>query len=260
MKPWNRILPVLAASTILFSTACAAGTQSRPKAAQDNKIEAERTALPESKWPVPMPEKWITHYLNRVEEFKRENAALSKDRKNIVFVGDSLTEGFPLEEFFPGRPLLNRGIISDGIGFDERGVLGRMDSSVFDCNPGIVFLTIGVNDLPHEWVTVEECVKGYRTIVEKIQKRLPDTKLVLQTLAPTGEVYKRHAYLNPRIEEFNKHLAALAEERSFPLIDLHALYRDENGLLPPQHHRGDGLHLKKGAYALWAKQAEKYLD
>jgi len=233
----------------------------QPEARAKEDIAApEPAARPASRWPVPMPEKWIEHYNSRVEQFKAENAALPEGRKNIVFVGDSLTEGFPLEKYFPGRPVLNRGIISDGIGFDERGVLGRMDSSIFDCNPKVIFLTIGVNDLPHDWVTVEECIEGYRAIVEQIQERLPEVKLVLQTLAPTGEPYGKRAYLNPRIEEFNQHLLALAREKGLPVIDLHALYRDEKGELPAQYHRGDGLHLTPEAYALWAEKIKGQLD
>ena len=259
MKGCSRWL-ILAVLTIGTAGACAISGKNPPAPQQGGKAQAEPTALPESQWPVPMPEKWIQHYYSRVEQFKKENAALPKGRKNIVFVGDSLTEGFPLEEYFPGKPVLNRGIISDGIGFDERGVLGRMDSSVFDCNPKIVVLLIGVNDLPHEWVTVEQCVKGYRAIVEQIQNRLPEVNLVLCTLLPTGEPYRKRAFLNPRIEEFNKHLVALAKEKALPLIDLHTLYRDENGLLPAQHHRGDGLHLKKEAYALWVEKAQALLE
>jgi len=220
--------------------------------------QSEKPARKAKPWPVPMPEIWVKHYEKRVEEFKAENATLPSERKNVVFVGDSITEGYPLERYFPGRPALNRGIISDGIGFDERGVLNRMDSSVFDCNAKAVFLLIGVNDLPHDWVTVEECLDGYREIVRQIRKRLPETQLVLQTLLPTGERYKKHAYLNPRIEQFNTALSTMAKEQSIPLIDLHALYRDEQGMLPADLTR-DGLHLLPEAYAPWAEKAASFM-
>lgn len=253
MTQCRQLLVIELAATLALGASAMGKDQPVPRG------ESAIAAATASHWPTPMPDKWIVHYYNRVEQYRKENAALPKDRKNIVFVGDSLTEGFPLEEYFPGQPVLNRGIISDGIGFDERGVIGRLDSSVFDCNPKIVFILIGVNDLPHEWVSVKECLRGYRDMVKRIQKRLPEVKLVLCTLLPPGEQYKKRALLCPRIEEFNRGLAAFAKRKSLPLIDLHALYRGENGLLPNEL-TSDGMHLKKEAYARWAEKVKPFLD
>ncbi len=46
---------------------------------------------------------------------------------------------------------MNRGIAADRIGITERGILHRLKSSVFDCNPGFVILENGVNDLGELW-------------------------------------------------------------------------------------------------------------
>ncbi len=217
----------------------------------------EATAEPVSP-PVPTPDRWAQLYLDRVALFQQENAQLPPTRKNFVFVGDSITQGFPLEEYFPGLPVLNRGIVSDGIGFDRRGVLNRMDSSIFDCTPSVVVLLIGVNDLAHDWVTVEQCFEGYRTIVDRVLDRLPEVKLVLCTVLPTGRKYSRHAYLNPRIDQMNESIRLLARERQLEWVDLHALYRDEEGFLPDALSR-DGLHPSKEAYQLWADAVRMYL-
>lgn len=196
--------------------------------------------------------------MDRVEQFKAENAALDPGTKYHVFVGDSLTEGFALAEHFLDKPVLNRGITSDGIGMDVRGVLNRMDESIFDCSPAVVFLLIGVNDLPHEGKTPQSCFEAYCRIVDAVQERLPDVTLVLQTCLPTGEIYKRHAYLNPRIEQYNARIRELAKERKLPLIDLHPLYRDEQGLLRAEMTR-DGLHIKKECYGAWADKIKPFL-
>ena len=212
----------------------------------------------QSHWPVPMPDLWIQHYLKRIEIFEKENAALPPNQKNVVFVGDSLTEGFPLQEYFPGTPVLNRGIISDGIGFDERGVLNRMESSVFDCHPKAVILLIGVNDLPHSWASIDDCLKGYQDIVEQIQKRFPDVQIILCTLLPTGAKYKKHDTVNPRIIEFNQGVLALAKEKKLALIDLYSLYQDKDGLLQADITR-DGLHITTEAYKPFAEQVKALL-
>jgi len=244
--------------SLVFAEAVSRAERERPPASQGSAKLKEATSEA-SRWPVPMPGKWIAHYFDRVGEFRRENALLPEGNNNIVFVGDSITEAFPLDVYFPGRPVLNRGISSDGIGFDERGVLNRLEESVFGCRPKVVFLLIGVNDLAHEWVTVDECLEGYVGIVERIRERAPGAKLVLQTALPTGAAYRKHAFLNPRIEEYNRGIRSLAEEESLAVVDLHALYADADGLLPDEL-TGDGLHLKKEAYARWAERIRGLLE
>jgi len=208
----------------------------------------------------PPVNKWIQHYHNRVEEFRNENEGLPKDRKNIVFVGDSLTEAFPLSGLFPGKSVLNRGIIADGIGIrTDRGVLGRMDECVFDCSPEIVFLLIGVNDLPYENLPPKKCAEGVKQIIEQTLTKLPNVRLVMHTALPTGQKYKKHDYLNPRIIEFNKHLVEIAEAKGLPIIDLYPLYKDDQGLLRSEM-TNDGLHIKKEYYKLWADKARPFID
>src|SRR6476469_6642380 len=80
------------------------------------------------------------HWETRVRSFKEQNLAW----QNVVLLGDSITEGFDVTKYFPGRRVLNRGIGADVIGNalpagDKRGVLKRLDESIFDCSPRDVF-------------------------------------------------------------------------------------------------------------------------
>src|SRR6476619_4754832 len=81
------------------------------------------------------------HYANRVQAFREQNLQL----RYVVLVGDSITEGFEVAKYFPGRRVLNRGIGADVIGnalpeSDKRGVLKRLDESIFNCAATDVFL------------------------------------------------------------------------------------------------------------------------
>ena len=91
----------------------------------------------------PAADTWARHYDERVAQFRVEN----QQARNIVFVGSSHVEGFDAGKLLPGSRVLNRGIGSDHIGVDGRGVLARLNESVFDCNPRLVLLENGVNDL-----------------------------------------------------------------------------------------------------------------
>lgn len=198
---------------------------------------------------------WAKHYHDRVEQFKRENLAA----RNIVMVGSSHVEGFKADKLLPGRRVVNRGIGSDRIGIDERGILHRLDSSVFDCNPGLVILENGVNDLGELWrngrPSINEIDATYREVVHRIQRRLPEVPLVIVGLFPTRD---RFAGLKPLILEFNQRLRKIAADFGCPFMDAYAPFADGEGLLRQDYSR-DGLHLNEAGYRLWAKMIDEAL-
>ena len=113
------------------------------------------------------------HYANRVRSFQEQNMVF----QNVVLLGDSITEGFDVTKLLPGRRVLNRGIGGDVIGNalpadDKRGILARLDESVFNCSATDVFLLIGINDLGsgHKPDVMEQ---GYRQILERIKQEAP---------------------------------------------------------------------------------------
>jgi lysophospholipase L1-like esterase len=196
------------------------------------------------------PPPHIRHYLERTAAFEKENQQM----RNVILLGDSLTEGFNVEQYFPGRPVINRGISSDTIGIvpddkDLRGVLKRLDNSVFDCCPGTVFLMIGVNDLGDRRQP-EEMAAGFREILERIRERAPGVTVYVESALPTGGKYAFH---NPNILDYNARLRALADEMGYPYLDLHPLFTDENGELRSDLTR-EGLHLTPAGYEIWKRE------
>jgi len=198
---------------------------------------------------------WAKHYYRRVEQFEREN----REKRNIVLVGSSHIEGFMQDRLLPGRRIVNRGISSDRIGIGERGVLHRLEQSVFDCNPGIVFLENGVNDLGELWrhgtPSLDEIEACYREVVRRIRERRPDVKLVIVGLFPTRD---RFAGLKPLIVQFNARLEKIAADFGCPFMDVYAPFADDQGLLRQDLSR-DGLHLTDAGYRLWADMIDRTL-
>src|SRR3954453_17304471 len=134
---------------------------------------------PETK-PAPAPD-WRAifqmHYTQRVQEFREQNQIF----KNVVLVGDSITEGFDIQKWFPNHRILNRGIGADVIGNDlkpddKRGVLKRLDESFFNVAARDAFLLIGINDLGDNH-TPDQLEAGYRDILEKVKKQAPLLKV-----------------------------------------------------------------------------------
>ena len=194
------------------------------------------------------------HYDNRLRSFREQNLVF----QNVVLVGDSITEAFEVTHFFPGRRMLNRGIGADVIGNalpsdDHRGVLRRLDASVFDCAATDVFLMIGVNDLNANR-TVNTMEAGYRELLRQIRDRAPAVRVHVQSLLPCRGAFAKN---NAPIKEFNGRLKRLAEEFGYKYLDLHPLFVNEKGEFKALF-TADGIHLTEPAYEIWRGDREDH--
>lgn len=217
------------------------------------------TKKPEAKPKPSMGDFFKQHYKNRVKLFGEENPSL-KTSDNVVFVGDSITEGFDLAKNFPDHPVVNRGISADVIGNalakdDNRGVLRRLDQSIYDCKPGKVFVLIGINDLGagHKPATIEA---GYRELLQSIKSHSPDLKIYIQSVLPTRDNYAKH---NANVNDVNTRLQKLAKEFGYEYVDLHSKLSDERGELKKEV-TADGLHLKPTGYAIWKAEIDRIMN
>ena len=209
--------------------------------------------------PAAAQDRWARLYEERVARFEAENEQLGGRDRNVVLLGDSLTQGWEccgrVRTYLPGvrHRLLNRGIGSDGTGAFRRGILRRMEASVYDTRPSHVFLLIGVNDIGRDGRGIARTAPAYSEIVRRIRERLPRTHLTLITLSP---VTGRYADMGPAIVRFNEHVRSVAREQGLELIDLHALLADERGELPPIM-AGDGLHFDNPGYRILGAEIER---
>ncbi len=85
---------------------------------------------------------------NQLGRYHAANEDLKKqpaDAKRVVFMGDSITDGWRLNEFFPGKPYVNRGIS----GQTTPQMLVRMYPDVIDLKPAALVILAGTNDIAH---------------------------------------------------------------------------------------------------------------
>lgn len=195
------------------------------------------------------------HYTERVKQFREQNQQL----QNVVLVGDSLTEGFEVAKFFPGRRIINRGIGADVIGNalpadDKRGILKRLDESFFDVAATDAFLLIGINDLGDNHPP-ETVAAGYREILDRVKKHSPALRVHVQSLLPTRGNFAKH---NANVLDVNQRLQKLAQEFGYDYLDLHALMKDDQGELK-QDLTADGLHINADGYKIWQAEIIKTL-
>ncbi len=190
-----------------------------------------------------MNKELLTHYKERIIQFNVENKTLEKG--GIVFVGDSITEKYPLKEFFPNKQIINRGISGDS----TKGLLKRLVPSVLACDPSLVLILIGTNDFGHFSHQSPQAV--YETIskaIAQIQLRLPNTKIYLQAIYPVNRHINQEV-VNSRDNQdiiiVNKLLKEIA---GITFLDYFDMLSDDSKALSTAY-TDDGLHLNHDGYS-----------
>ena len=105
------------------------------------------------------------------------------DSDDIVFLGNSITNGCEWHELFNNPNIKNRGISSDV----SMGVYDRLDP-IIKGKPAKIFLMIGINDIAHH-LSTDSIVKNITQIIRKIKKETPSTQLYIQSLLPTNDSF-----------------------------------------------------------------------
>ncbi len=157
---------------------------------------------------------------------------------DIVFLGDSLTDFFPLDEMFPQSPVKNRGISGD----TTHGVLKRL-RQVTEGQPRQIFLMIGTNDLGFGY-SQEHILTNYNKILARIKQETPGTQVFVQSLLP------RHKKFAGDIHAINREIERLAYSYDYPFIDLFPDFADAQGGLRSEF-TNDKLHLLHAGYETW---------
>lgn len=187
---------------------------------------------------------------------------LNKNSKpgSVVFVGDSITDFFRLNEFFHGIYIINRGISGD----TTDGVLKRLPESVFDLSPSKVFLLIGTNDIG-ENKSDDHVIGNISEIIDRIKDKCPKTEIYLQSIYPVSNARDRKIKKfivgkrnNEKICRINEGLKKVAKEKGIEYIDVYSNLTDEKGNLKLEY-TVDGLHLTVSGYRACADVLRPYV-
>lgn len=196
-------------------------------------------------------QKYSTFYVQRASLFSK----LPITPKDIVFIGNSITNGAEWSELFPEKNVKNRGISGD----TSEGVYDRLDPIVKG-KPAKIFILIGINDISRN-VKVNTIVLNMKRIIEKIQNQSPQTKIYIQSILPVNpdfEMFKSH--LKPQlIKEINQQYQNIAKEHNVNYINLYPHFLEKGTDKMNKNYTNDGLHLLGEGYLLWSKIVEPYL-
>lgn len=168
-----------------------------------------------------------------------------KDQGAVVFLGDSITQGWTdLSTAFPGVKTANRGISGD----TTRGMLIRLEEDVLDLNPAAVVMLMGTNDLADE-ASAEVIAGNVKLILDRLKDHNPEMPVVLCQVFPSSPEKKRAV---EDIQEINRQLAAVAKGDSrITVVDTWALFANEEGNAKIEEFP-DLLHPNEIGYSKWA--------
>lgn len=192
--------------------------------------------------------------IRRTESFQRiwrdRRTAWAKrttaDRGAVVFLGDSITQGWGLGlgAVFPGVKVANRGISGD----TTRGVLLRLEADVLVLAPQAVVLLIGTNDL-EEAATPEIIAGNLQLIVAALERHNPRMPILLCQVFPSSVVKKRPA---DQIKALNAlYLEVVRNHANITYLETWGLFADATGDAIADEFP-DLLHPNEAGYVKWA--------
>jgi lysophospholipase L1-like esterase len=195
--------------------------------------------------------KHSTYYYQRKTLFEK----LPNRENEIIFLGNSISDGCNWSELFNNPKILNRGISGDV----TDGVLDRL-GEVTESKPLAIFIMIGVNDLARGR-SVEYIVSNYEQILKRILLDSKGTNIFVQSVLPVNEKFqkfKNHVNKTEQILAVNENLKNLSAQYGAKYIDLFPLFAKKNNKLNPKYSN-DGLHLTGDGYVLWKSVVESYI-
>ncbi|MES2276279.1 MAG: family 20 glycosylhydrolase [Bacteroidota bacterium] len=184
-----------------------------------------------------------TFYQQRSSLFR----LLPQTTDDIIFLGNSITNGNEWGELFSDAHVKNRGISGD----ITTGVLNRLDE-VIARKPAKIFLLIGINDFAAG--NAPDTVVGHIfQIAKRVNEQTPGTQLYVQSLLPVNDAFNKfptHVNKLEKVKQTNLMLEAGAKAGHYTYIDLSPSFCNKDGKLDTLY-TNDGLHEKGPGYMLW---------
>lgn len=191
---------------------------------------------------------------NAKEDYNKSYNDIKK-YENIVFLGDSITEWYPIDEIFGDLPIVRSGIA----GYQTTDLLKRMDNFVYQYNPTKVIILVGTNDLKYSEDTTEETIKNTKKIIAEIKKNRKNTKIYYQSIYPVHEgMWAVEDRTNDKIQTVNKAMKEYCLDNDVTYIDMYNELIDEDGELDEKLTK-DGLHPNDLGYGRISQVLLRYI-
>jgi lysophospholipase L1-like esterase len=188
---------------------------------------------------------------DNLSRYREDNALVDPPvagEERVVFLGDSITDGWELNQYFVNKPYINRGISGQITG----QMLGRLQADVLNLKPRVMVLLGGTNDLARgiDLATIQNNIQMIADLAAA-----HGVAPILASILPVSDY---HADKDPRfrrtpdrrpadIQELNAWMRGFANNRGYGYLDYFAVTADDSGMLAAEL-ADDGLHPNAEGY------------
>lgn len=202
--------------------------------------------------------------LNRYRAANVKLAPPAKNETRIVFMGDSITDGWNLAQYFPGESYVNRGIG----GQTTPQMLLRFRADVIELKPKVVVILAGTNDIAGNTglMTLEDTAHNVVSMVELA--RANKIRVILSSVLPVNDrsrngngtfLIQTKSRPNETIRAMNEWLKKYAAQSDSVYLDYYSATVGSDGNLK-DNISDDGLHPNAEGYRIMQSLAKAAIE
>jgi lysophospholipase L1-like esterase len=236
---------------ILLASASAQTVSQESADCAEAKAQAARLQTRLQDWPA----------LARYREANTGITAPAKNEKRVVFMGDSITDGWKLASYFPSKPYVNRGIS----GQTTPQMLIRFRPDVIALKPQVVVILAGTNDIAGNTgpMALEDIEGNLASMFELA--RANGIRVVIASVLPVSD-YEKNRDGKPinqttrrppdKIRALNEWIKKYATQYDLTYLDYFSAMVDDKGFLK-EELSNDGLHPNDKGYVVMQPLVEQ---
>ena len=210
----------------------------------------------------------LKHQTETVQKYHILNGYATKNE--VLFVGSSLMEHFPLNELAQSMGInivmYNRGIS----GYKIEDLVKAKEECIFELQPRKIFINIGTNDVGDHSYVQEKLIEEYKNLLIEIKNRLPKASIYVMAYYPVNakedfglpaEIHERmfKTRTNEALLEVNKAIEKMAGELHLPFINVNNGLVDGEGNLKKEYST-DGIHMYPNGYQNILTNLRTYIE
>jgi len=189
--------------------------------------------------------------------YAASDAILSKlpaGTNQVIFMGDSITDGWNLAQYFPNKPYVNRGIS----GQTTPQMLVRFRPDLIELQPNATIFLAGTNDIAGNtgFEPFDVIIGNLMSMAELARSH--NIKVIIASLLPVcgGVTGSRPPTI---INKINLFIKEYCQQTGAIYLDYFSAMKGANGLLR-QELTGDCLHPNAAGYQIMAPLAQAAID
>ena len=208
---------------------------------------------------VQLLENWLLKEQEKIQTKYRELNQISVIEPDIIFIGDSIIEYYPLQELLgTSKNIVNRGIR----GYQTGLLQENLDAHLYGDAVDQIVLLIGTNDIGKD-VPMNETLNNLESVIQTISRDYPLSQIKLVSILPVneGEEFKQTVYIrtNEKIKAWNQAYQDLASAyMQVEFVPVFENLLDQEGQLKADYTT-DGLHLSVAGYQALSNTLKKYI-